>query len=173
MRAPGYHRGHWLCMASPMEPPPMLIHRTMANGADRVMTGRSAREVRNHTGSIYLRLTPAARIVPVRGKCRLICCYCLPVPVRPLWHFLRCHLCQIQIEVRSTARMPRTSYGYPVLRRAIGYAVGRPLRVSGHASCRTVPVGGNQHEHAQWQARAAEPEQCRSHAPPAIHGLPR
>lgn len=29
-----------------------------------------------------------------------------------------------------------------VLRRAIGYAAGRPLRVSGHASCRTVPVGG-------------------------------
>jgi len=29
-----------------------------------------------------------------------------------------------------------------VLRRAIGYAAGRPLRLSGHASCRTVPVGG-------------------------------
>ena len=29
-----------------------------------------------------------------------------------------------------------------VLRRAIGYAAGRPLRVSGRVSCRTVPVGG-------------------------------
>lgn len=129
-----------------------------ANTPDHGQWGRpgddrpiGARGPKSHRG-IYLRLTPAARIVPVRGKCRLICCYCLPVPVRPLWHFLRCDIPLRDQPQRPS--LPNTNRSQvnrqdapnviwvSVLRRAIGYAAGKAIKGIRLRICGTVPVGG-------------------------------
>src|SRR5690348_7377767 len=67
--------------------------------------------------------------------------------------------CQIQIEVRSTARMVRTSYRCPYCSHVIGCAAARPKRYT-VAHRAGLSLWGDQHVYSQWQARAAGPEPC-------------
>jgi hypothetical protein len=130
----------------------MLIHRAMTNGTDRMTPGPSASAARNSARitSSNSRLSPESSQFEANVDTYTVTA--CPCRVRPLWQFLRCDMpYRDRPSHPPSPNTKRSQVNRPdapdviwvsVLRRAIGYAAGRPLRVSGRASCRTVPVGG-------------------------------
>lgn len=97
-------------------------------------------------------LTTFARIAPVRGEYRYLYCFGMPVPSSACVAISEMGYALVGSAAASILLKDKPSQvnrqdapnviRVAVLRRAIGYAAGRPLRVSGRTSCGIVPVGG-------------------------------
>ena len=161
------------------ELPLMLIHRAMTNG-DRPDDAWSISQRSLKFGEAHqLKLMTFARIVSVRGEYRYLCCFCMPVPCRPLWQFLRCDMPHWdRPQHQPLLKTKGSQVNRQVAPNVIGVAVLRPCdRIRRRKTIKGIrprilhdcPCGGDQHEYVQWQAQVAAPEQYWSQVPSASH----
>src|SRR5689334_17572358 len=126
-----------------------------------------------------LKLATVARIIPVRGKCRYICCYCILVSRSASVAISEMRYALLGSAVTSSFAKYKTKSGQPAgcPGRHMGIRIAPCDRIRRRKTIKGIrprvlpdcPCGGDQHEFVQWQAQAAASQQYWSQVPPASH----